>query len=158
VLALAALTLALLAAGPRAARADAAVAATENEVPVAGSALPEEAAEPGVADVASDATSLGNWWTDQPWRFNMNVYFWLPDAPVKIETGIHTTEVPERLGKIIAGLDMMALLDFEVHKGPIGVFANPIYYDGKVREPEQGLFQKRDIRIRGPILGIGVEF
>jgi hypothetical protein len=147
VLALAALTLALLAAGPRAARADATAAATENEVPVPGSALPEETAEPGVADVASDATSLSKWWTDQPWRFNVNVYGWLPDAPVTIESGIHTAEAPERFGKILAGLDMMAMLEFGVHKGPIGVFANPIYYDGKVSESFSGLFEKRDIEL-----------
>jgi hypothetical protein len=147
VLALAALTLALLAAGPRAARADATAAATENEVPVAGSALPEEAAEPGVADVASDATSLSKWWTDQPWRFNIGVYVWFLDAPVKIESGIHTTELPERFGKILAGLDMMAMLEFEVHKGPIGVFGLPIFYEGTVREHFRGPFQDQKVAL-----------
>ena len=42
---------------------------------------------------------------------------------------------------------MMAMLDFEIHKGPIGVFAAPIYYEGKVKEPLQGLFEKREITL-----------
>ena len=147
VLALSALTLALLAAGPRAARAEATAGATENEVPVAGSALPEEAADPGVADVGSDATSLGKWWTDQPWRFGVDVYGWLPDAPVSIETGITKTKIPERFGEILKSLNFMAMVRADVHKGPIGVFADAIYYDGDITESQGFPFQKRDITL-----------
>ena len=56
-------------------------------------------ASPALADVASDTTSPGNWWTDQPWRFNINVYGWLPDAPVTIQAGPIETKIPERLGR-----------------------------------------------------------
>jgi hypothetical protein len=142
----------LFAAGPRAARAEAEGAATEGEVPVAGSALPEEAAEPGVADLASDATATGNWWTDQPWRFNANVYFWIPNAPAEFEVGTYEAEFPLRMGDIIKSLDMMAMLEFEVHKGPIGVFASPIYYDGTFRKSSQGPLRKRDLELDETLL------
>ena len=68
------------------------------------------------------------------WRFHVNVYGWLPRAPVTI--GIEDVEVsgPETFYNIIESLEMYAMFELEVHKGPIGIFASPSFYKGKYED------------------------
>ena len=61
------------------------------------------------------------------WRFNLNVYGWLPWAPVDITLGDHTAYIPEDLNVIFESLRFAAMFEAEVHKGPIGVFVSPLY-------------------------------
>jgi hypothetical protein len=65
------------------------------------------------------------------WRFHVNVYSWLPHAPATIKIEEVEVSLPEKLKNIIKALEMMALFELEVHKGPIGIFAAPSFYKGK---------------------------
>jgi hypothetical protein len=82
----------------------------------------------------------GRW----PWRFNVNLYGWLPRAPVTIKVDdSEVANLPEDFDKILDSLDMAAMFEVEIHKGPIGVFASPIYYKGKDDEKFKGLLGER---------------
>jgi hypothetical protein len=74
-----------------------------------------------------------------PWRFNANIYFWLPRAPVDIKVdGNEVANAPESFDNILSDLEMLFMGEFEVHKGPIGVFGSPVYYSGKDTEKFRG--------------------
>lgn len=82
-----------------------------------------------------------------PWRFHFNLYGWLPDAPATIDVkGQEVVDVPEDLDTILDSLDMTAMFEVEVHKGPVFAFANVVYYDGEYDErfigPLSGLSRK----------------
>jgi hypothetical protein len=79
----------------------------------------------------------------EPWRFSGAVYGWAPSAPVSIKTNSGETNLPEDLDKILDSLDFAFMGEFEVHKGPIGVFVSPIYYDGTDDENFTGGLGKR---------------
>ncbi len=88
---------------------------------------------------SSSAEQVGAGWREAPWRFHVNVYGWLPHAPVDIKVdGNKVASAPESLDNILDDLEMTAMLEFEVHKGRIGVFASPVYYDGKDPDPHPG--------------------
>ncbi len=118
-----------------------------------------EADEPAVRDetpVSADGSGsdaglapLRDWWARSPWRFNGLVYGWLPEAPARISADGVTTKVPEKFDTILDDLDMFAVGMFEVHKGPIGVFAAPLYFAGKDNESFKGpLGEKRRVRLK----------
>ncbi len=76
---------------------------------------------------------------EAPWRFNASIYGWLPRAPVTIKVdGVDVASEPETLDNIIDDLEMAAMLEVEVHKGALGIFISPIYYDGKDDEDFRG--------------------
>jgi hypothetical protein len=86
----------------------------------------------------------------EPWRFSMIGYGWAPDAPVTIKTeeGDTVANLPEDFDKILSSLEFAAMAEFEVHKGPFGVFFSPIYYDGNDSENFIGaLGQSRSVKI-----------
>jgi len=68
------------------------------------------------------------------WRFHVNVYGWLPHAPVTIKSGDVEVFLPEKFKNILESLEMMAMFELEAHKGPIGIFASPIFYKGKFKD------------------------
>ena len=70
---------------------------------------------------------LVNWWEDAPWRFNLNVYGWLPQAPAEIKAGGTDARIPEKFSKIWDDLQYAGMAEFEVHKGPIGIYVSPIF-------------------------------
>jgi hypothetical protein len=85
-------------------------------------------------DVSAD-TKSESW----PWRFHANIYGWLPKAPADISIDGHeVAHLPESLDNILDSLEVMFMGEFEVHKGPIGVFGSPIYYKGKYDEHFRG--------------------
>jgi hypothetical protein len=65
------------------------------------------------------------------WRFHVNVYGWLPHAPLTLKIGGVEEGLPEKFSNILESLELMAMLELEAHKGPIGIFASPIFYKGK---------------------------
>lgn len=70
-------------------------------------------------------------WSD-PWRFHVNLYGWLPDAPATINVkGREVVDVPEDLDTILDSLNAAAMFELEAHKGPLVLFANVVYYDGE---------------------------
>jgi hypothetical protein len=79
-------------------------------------------------------------WREAPWRFNAKVYGWLPEAPADIEIDQHEVAfLPESLDNILDDLDLTAMLEFEAHKGKLGFFISPVYYDGKDTEHFDGV-------------------
>jgi hypothetical protein len=68
------------------------------------------------------------------WRFHVNVYGWLPHAPVTIKIEEVEVFLPEKFKNILESLEMMAMFELEAHKGPIGIFASPIFYKGKFKD------------------------
>jgi hypothetical protein len=76
----------------------------------------------------------------EPWRFNLNVYGWLPKAPVTISTPEGRQEsAPESFDNILDSLKFAAMGESEIHKGPFGVFVSPIFYKGEDDENFTGL-------------------
>ncbi len=86
---------------------------------------------------------------EEPWRFNVNVYGWLPEAPADII--INDEEVahlPESFDTIIDGLQMAAMFELQAHKGPFGVFASSMYFDGEGDKHFTGLLdEKRKVTV-----------
>lgn len=81
---------------------------------------------------------VADWW-EAPWWFHVNVYGWLPNAPATIKVdGQDVADLPEDFDKILADLELAAMFEVEVHKGPIGFFASPLYYKGKDTEDFRG--------------------
>jgi hypothetical protein len=74
-----------------------------------------------------------------PWRFIVNVYGWLPSAPVDIKTEEGDESAPESFDNIFDSLQLAAMAEAEIHKGPIGVFVSPIFYKGEDDEHFTGL-------------------
>jgi hypothetical protein len=116
---------------------------------VGTSATPSAAEEPTNTqeEAPSSAEQVVAGWREAPWRFNVNVYAWFPKAPVKIDVGQVEVDLPETLSNIYSGIQLGGMAELEVHKGPIGVFASPLYV--KLKDSEH---------IQGPLLGIGWEF
>jgi hypothetical protein len=115
----------------------------------------------GVSTMSS-AAQEGQSWEDAPWRFNANVYGWLPQAPatVKIDQE-EVAELPESFDNIFDSLEVMAMLEFEARRGPLGFFISPIYYEGKDTEHFNGLFERRKITLEETVwlvnYGVGYE-
>jgi len=65
-----------------------------------------------------------------PWEFELFLDGWIPKAPVTIVIEDITVEGAENLNTILDSLDLMAMLRFRAHKGPLGFFFEPIYYKG----------------------------
>ena len=51
--------------------------------------------------------------------------------------------MPEKFDNIFDDLQITAMFEVEVHKGPIGVFASPVYYKGEDDEKFTGLVGER---------------
>jgi hypothetical protein len=88
---------------------------------------------------------------DAPWGFGFDIYGWLPRAPVELSIdGREIAELPESLDTILESLEMMAMFRAHVRKGPVRLFGDFLYYEGKyeddVRGPISG--KKRDLEIR----------
>lgn len=77
----------------------------------------------------------GEGFLDAPWDFVLNVYGWLPSAPADIT--IRNEEVanlPESLDTILDSLEFASMFELQVHKGPVSVFANTVYYKGDYKD------------------------
>jgi hypothetical protein len=113
---------------------------------VGTTASPSAAEEPTnkQEEASPSAEQLVAGWREAPWRFNINVYGWLPRAPVDIKVdGNEVAHFPESFDNIFDSLQMAAMFEVEVHKGPIGVFASPVYYKGEDNEKFTGLLGQR---------------
>ena len=74
-----------------------------------------------------------------PWRFNVNLYSWLPSAPIDISTPEgRQASLPEDIDVILEALEFAAMGEGEVHKGPFGAFASPIFFKGEIDESFTG--------------------
>jgi hypothetical protein len=70
-----------------------------------------------------------------PWRYDFNVYFWFVDAPLTIkDEGVTIARLPEDFDTIWDALEFGAMFEVEAHKGPLGLFASPIYVNLKHTE------------------------
>jgi hypothetical protein len=88
----------------------------------------------GISVTFSAAEEPANIW-DAPWRFNFNIYGWIAKAPVTIKAGdIDIVSLPESFDNILDDMQFTAMFEIEAHKGPLGFFVSPIYYDGKDSE------------------------
>jgi hypothetical protein len=67
----------------------------------------------------------------------------LPQAPADIDVGRLDIGLPENLSTIIDDLKLGAMLEFEVHKGPIGIFFSPIFYKGDESDHFKGKLGER---------------
>lgn len=116
-------------------------------IPLVGASATASAAEEptNTQEVASpSAEQVVAGWREAPWRFIVNVYGWLPDAPVDIKVdGNEVAHYPESFDNIFDSLDMASMFEVEVHKGPIGVFVSPLYYKGEYSEHFTGLLEER---------------
>jgi len=92
------------------------------------------------ASTSLSAAQDGQGWRDAPWRFSAKIYGWLPEAPATITIDQEeVANLPESLDNILDSLEVMAMFELEAHKGPLGFFISPIYYDGKYTEHFTGL-------------------
>ena len=83
-----------------------------------------------------------------PWRFHVNLYGWMPDAPATISVnGKDVIDVPEDLDTILDSLEAAAMFEIEVHKGRFSVFTHNVYYKGDY-----------DQHYTGPVTGLGRKF
>ena len=86
------------------------------------------------------AEETGEGWLDGPWRFGAIAYGWLPEAPATVKLDQQeVANLPEDLDTIIDGLEVAAMLEFNAHKGRLGLFLSPVYYDGKEDTNFQGV-------------------
>jgi hypothetical protein len=110
----------------------------------------------------SSAAQEGQGWQDAPWRFNFKGYAWAPEAPVDIEIDQEeVANLPESFDNIFGDLEMAAMFELEAHKGPLGFFISPVYYEGKDNEHFNGLVERRKITLRENVwlvnYGVGYE-
>ena len=82
------------------------------------------------------------------WRFNVNVYGWMPWAPADITIGDTEANIPEDFDTIFESLRFAMMFEAEVHKGPIGAFVSPIYVNLDYSEYEQGPFERRKVTLK----------
>lgn len=96
------------------------------------------------------AAEQGNGWLNGPWRFSALGYGWLPQAPANIKHNNNDVEnLPENTDTIVDGLELAAMLEFEAHKGRLGLFLSPIYYKGKADEHFTGpLGERRKLTVK----------
>ena len=92
----------------------------------------------GTSAMKARSQDVDSAWSD-PWRFHVNLYGWLPDALATINVkGREVVDVPENLDTVLDSMDMTAMFELEIHKGPLVAFANTIYYDGDYSNPFTG--------------------
>jgi len=72
---------------------------------------------------------------DSPWKFHVNLYGWLPEAPATITRNDKVlADVPEDLDTILESMDATAMFELEAHKGPLVLFLNNVYYKGEYND------------------------
>lgn len=102
---------------------------------------------------------------DAPFKINLNLYGWLPDAPATITVdGKDIIEVPESFSTIIDSAEGLAMFEFDIHKGPLVFFVNTIYYKGSYDDDFTGPITDldREFKLREEVTtfkyGVGYEF
>jgi hypothetical protein len=108
------------------------------------------------------AAEQGQGWQDAPWRFSFKGYAWAPEAPVDIEVDQdEVANMPESFDNIFGSLEMAAMFELEAHKGPLGFFISPVYYEGKDNEHFDGVFERRKVTLKETVwlinYGVGYE-
>ena len=102
----------------------------------------------GSPAAAAPATVEEAGFLSAPWKFHVNLYGWLPDAPAEIRVdGKKVVDVPEDVDTILDSLQRAGMFELEVHKGPLIFFANNVYYKGKY-----------DKNFKGPVTGLPKEY
>ena len=97
----------------------------------------------GTGTTSALAQGKGFSWQD-PWKFHVNVYGWLPEAPATIDAGDKDlVDVPEDLDTILDSMEMAAMFELEAHKGPLVLFLNNVYYKGKYDDHITGRISKQ---------------
>ena len=98
-----------------------------------------------VATLATPALVQGKGFSwDDPWKFHVNVYGWLPEAPATIAVDdLELVDVPEDLDTILDSLEAAAMFELEAHKGPLVQLLNNVYYKGKYDEHFTGPISKQ---------------
>lgn len=98
--------------------------------------------------VATPSVAQEESFASAPWRFHVNLYGWLPDAPAQISVdGEEVVDVPEDLDTILDSLEAAAMFELELHKGRFVLFANNVYYKGDY-----------DKNFKGPVTGLSREY
>jgi len=102
----------------------------------------------GSPAAAAPATVEEAGFLSAPWKFHVNLYGWLPDAPAEIRVdGKKLVDLPENVDTILDSLEAAAMFELEVHKGPLAFFTNTIYYGGDY-----------DKNFTGPVTGLPKEY
>jgi hypothetical protein len=84
----------------------------------------------GASDVMAERLEQASI-SESSWQFNAYIDGWLPKAPAEIFIDGNEIDLPEQLNTILDSLKLTAMLRFNVRKGPLGIFFNPIYYQGE---------------------------
>ena len=102
------------------------------------------------AESNSEPAAESGGWLDGPWRFGALIYGWLPHAPADIIYGQdEVAHLPEDLDTILDSMQFVAMLELEVHKGRLGFFVSPVYYQGKDNQDFVGaLGQHRTLTVK----------
>jgi len=64
------------------------------------------------------------------WNYEWYIDLWVPAAPVTLISGDIEVELPESARTIYRALNFSSMMRFKARKGPLGLFVNPIYYNG----------------------------
>lgn len=92
-----------------------------------------------------------------PWKFHVNIYGWLPEAPAKVKRNDQTiADVPEDLDTILESMEATAMFELEAHKGPLVLFLNNVYYKGEYKDHFTGEIskQRRDWKLEEEVWAI----
>ena len=102
------------------------------------------------AESNSEPAAESGGWLGGPWRFGALIYGWLPHAPADIIYGQdEVAHLPEDLDTILDSMQFVAMLELEVHKGRLGFFVSPVYYQGKDNQDFVGaLGQHRTLTVK----------
>ncbi len=68
--------------------------------------------------------------SESSWNYEWYIDLWLPAAPATIIFGGLEVELPESTRNIYRAMNFSSMMRFKARKGPLGLFVNPIYYNG----------------------------
>lgn len=68
--------------------------------------------------------------SESSWDYEWYIDLWFPEAPATIISGDIEVELPESTRNIYRAMNFSSMMRFKARKGPLGLFVNPIYYNG----------------------------
>jgi hypothetical protein len=68
--------------------------------------------------------------SESSWSYELYVDVWFPAVPATIISDGLEVEIPESVRNIYRAMNISSMMRFKARKGPLGVFLNPIYYNG----------------------------
>lgn len=68
--------------------------------------------------------------SESSWDYEWYIDLWFPEAPATIISDGLEIDLPESTRNIYRAMNFSSMMRFKARKGPLGLFLNPIYYNG----------------------------